>query len=675
MNKSKPTKNYKQNNYKKPYNKNFNNKAPKNEVKYKGVTYPGKIIANARGFAFCVMEDETIDDVFIAPPSLNGALNNDKVMIAIIKATDEKREEGKVIEIVERGTHQIVGQFHAFKNIGFVISDDKRFTKDIYIPSTNVSTAKNGDKVVCRIISYGEDGQNPQGDIIEVIGDPTAKGNDILSIIRLYELYEEFPAEVKEAAKKVPTQVDPKTLVGREDLRNVLTCTIDGEDAKDFDDAISISKNPDGTYELGVHIADVGEYVERGSVLDKEAFIRATSVYFPDRVLPMLPVELSNGICSLNPKVDRLCLSVLMKLDANAKVIDYKICESVINSNERMTYNDVYAVLCGDKKLTEKYATLAPSFFIMSELNKKLTAIRNQRGALDLDIPECYIKVDENGRTCDIVPRERNEAHMLIESFMILANEVIAEHFNNLAVPFVYRIHEKPTEEKMLNFFAFSASFGLTVIKDAANILPKDLQEMLVQIKDLPYARTLSEVLLRSLQKAKYTTKCLGHFGLASTYYCHFTSPIRRYPDLVIHRIIKQVLRKKMTTEDIVALNDFTFEASVQSSEREKLAEKAERDVDAYKKAEYMQNFIGTKYEANVTGVTQSGLFVGLPNTVEGFISILNLPNDIYKFNEKTFSLNGNSNKFYIGQDLNVELLGVNLPDKKIDFKFVSYKK
>ena len=629
--------------------------------------YKGIMTANARGFGFVKFEEEGIDDAFIAPPNMNGAFNNDIVMVELFPSKQYDNLEGKVVEIIQRGNRIVVGSYSPYRNFGYVIVDDKKFHKDVFIPPNKSMDANRGDKVVVELVTFGDEKTNPSGKIIEVIGNINKKGNDILAIIRKYELYEEFPKEVLKSANAIGEEVKEKDKLNRRDLRDELMFTIDGEDAKDFDDAVSIKKTEKGYY-LGVHIADVGNYVKRGSVLDKEAYLRGTSVYLPDRVLPMLPVNLSNGICSLKPKVDRLALSVLMQLDENANVIDYEICESVINSNERLTYKEVYGCLQGDKELCDKYSILLDSFGLMSELNQKLEAARHNRGALDFDLPEAYIIIDKRGKTEDIVPRERNEAHKLIESFMILANEVVAKHFNDKHVPFVYRVHEIPEEQKMVDFMQFITAFNLRPAMNPSHVKSKDLQAIITQTQGEEYAKTVNEVLLRSLQKARYATQCLGHFGLASTYYTHFTSPIRRYPDLIIHRIIKDYLNNRINQDNIEDLKEFIMEASLRSSEREKLAERCEREVCSYKKAEYMQKFIDQEFDASITGVSQYGIFVGLENTVEGFVSVNDMPDDEYTFNEKRYCLQGRKAKYMIGEPVRVKLKSVNLAERKVDF-------
>lgn len=635
------------------------------------VRYKGKMIVNVKGFGFFVPEQVGMEDVFISSSNLNGAYNGDVVEIVLLKSKGFKSREGKVVNIISRGNRVVVGNFLRYKKGGYVSPDMRNINKDVYIEEGKTMNAKKGDKVVVKILDYGSESSFPTGEIIEIIGDMSRKGDDIIAIIRNYELIEEFPEEVKESVKKIPTKVTSKELVGRVDFRDKLTCTIDGEDARDFDDAISIEKLGKG-YKLYVHIADVGHYVPKDSIIDKEAFKRGTSVYFPDMVLPMLPKELSNGICSLNPKEDRLVLTVVAELNENADVVNYKICEGVINSNERMTYKDVYSILCGDVEVSKRYKDLVPSFLLMSELNKKLEEKRNIRGALDFDIPETYVKVDEKGKTIAIEERERNEAHRIIESFMILANEIVAKEYQFLKIPFVYRVHETPTAEKMEDFFTFASTLGFDTKMTSFNkVKPKDLQNIINKAKDSVYSKTLSEVMLRSLQKAKYFPECLGHFGLASTSYCHFTSPIRRYPDLTIHRIIKDRIHNKINESNIADLKEFVDESCVRSSEREQLAEKAEREVVAFKKCEFMVKFIGSDFEGYVSGVTANGVFIELPNTVEGFASIDHIPDDIYELDEKNYCLRGQKHKYLIGQPVKVKIAAVNMDERKIDFQIL----
>lgn len=621
----------------------------------------GKLIMTTKGFAFVDINEA--EDVFIPASKVNGALNGDSVKIRFKKCN--KGLEGSVVGVVKRGHNTLVGKVVQFSDNYYLEPNDSKYGNMLLINAENVS---EGDVVVASIIDYGTRNGMLKGEVIEKI-DVDAKGGDILEIIREYELYEEFPPYIEKLARDVAKPIEEKDLTYREDFRDMVMFTIDGEDAKDFDDAVSLTKNEKG-YVLGVHIADVSHYVKEGSPLDKEAFARGTSVYFPDRVLPMLPTALSNDMCSLNAGVDRLTLSVIIELDNEANVINHKICESVINSNARMTYTQVYACLMGDKKAQAQFKELKDTFALMEELSEKMIAKRDKRGALDFDFPECYIVVDEKGKTCDIRARERNSAHRLIESFMLIANEVVAEHYQRLGIPFVYRVHEKPTPEKMKSLLEFVEAFNVKTSINPKDVKPDDLKTILKQVENESYKNAVSEVLLRSLQKAKYAPKCLGHFGLAAPYYCHFTSPIRRYPDLSIHRIIKLHLHNKLEGTTLSNMAEFVIESSDRSSEREKLAESAEREVDAYKKAEYMQQFIGKHYEATISSVTQYGVYVTLPNTVDGKIAIESLPDDYYKYSEKAFCLVGKKHKFTIGDSIQVTCIGTNLKEREVYFEY-----
>lgn len=634
--------------------------------------YKGKLIGNAKGFAFVEPFDSTQSDIFIPAKFINGAMNGDTVLVELIRDYEdnaERKDEGKVIKVLSHETDQIVGTYQKFKKFGWVVPDDARFNKDIYIPYGKDRNAKDGDKVVVSITNYGGD-KKPEGYINEIIGDPQAPGNDVLSLMRQYKIYEEFPKDVVDFVKEVPQTVSEKSKQNRKDLTNMVTFTIDGEDAKDLDDAISLQMDGD-IYKLGVHIADVGHYVTRNSVLDDEAYKRGTSVYFCDRVVPMLPKELSNGICSLNEGVERLTLSVFMDIDAKGNVIHHEICESVIKSSHRMTYTSVFKILEGDENESKKYSDIKDTILKMGELSELLQSLRNQRGAINFDFPETYLVIDERGKLVDVKARESNRAHKLIETFMVIANETIAEHFHKIALPFVYRVHEKPDIDKMTTLFAFLNSFGIHYDCDLRDVKPMDMQKILDQIQGEVYKDVVSSVMLRSLKKARYLPECLGHFGLASTYYCHFTSPIRRYPDLTIHRIIKQHLRGTINGIVKNELKDFVEKSSIQSSEREKLAEEMERAVDDMKKAEYMKNYIGTKFEGVISGLNQRGIFVMLENTCEGIVNLDYLPGDNYEYEETTYMLVGNNNRFRLGDKVEIEVLDANVRERKVYFKFI----
>lgn len=625
-----------------------------------------KILGSKKDFAFCEPCDGSGEDIFIAPRHLLDAFNNDIVLVKIVSTKGGKSREGKVVKIIKRQSEQLVGTYHTFRSYGIVYPDDIKFNKNIFIYREDTLNAKEGDKVVIKITDYRKGNENPIGKIIEVIGDINEKGNDILSIIRNYKLYEKFPEEVEAYAQTVPETVTDKAKNGREDLTNLNIFTIDGEDTRDIDDAISLSRNPDGTFKLGVHIADVSNYVTQDSILDKEAYNRATSVYFPDRVLPMLPKQLSNGICSLNEGVERLALSVFMDIDG-AVVKNYRIFESVIKSTHRMTYTDVQKILDGDKATREKYSDISSVLDDMWKLAETLENDREKRGALDFDLPETTVELDENGKTVGIHAKERKPAHRLIESLMVVCNETVAKDMYIKKAPFVYRVHEKPAVDKMTAFLTFVNSLGVDVELDVRNVTPKKLQEVMKQVEELPYKSVINTVMLRSLKKARYLPQCLGHFGLASDFYCHFTSPIRRYPDLVIHRIIKAFLHNKARLD---FLENFVAKASLQSSEREKLADEAERAVDDLKKAEFMSHHIGEQFIGIISGVSNKGLFVELENTCEGFINITSLPQDFYVCDDVLYELNGKNHKFKLGQSLNVEVLRVNLFERKVDFAY-----
>lgn len=630
----------------------------------------GVISGNYRGFGFCKLLDCEEPDVFIPHIKLKHALNKDTVLIKVV-AKDGK-QEGEVFKIVKRNENNIVGTLMIQnEKFGFVKPDDDRNFCDIFVKLDRKFNVKNMDKVVVRIVKFDEKGKNPEGKIIEVLGAESGKGVNVLSIIREYNLYEEFEREVLDEATHVPEQLRPEDRKDRVDFTKEDVVTIDGEDAKDFDDAISIDKHADGTWTLGVHIADVSHYVKVGTPLDKEAYKRGTSVYFYDRVLPMLPVELSNGICSLNPDVERLTLSVIMELDAKGNLKSEKIVKGIIKSVARMTYTKVYAILQGDAEMRKQYKHLVPKFEQMAELHELLYTKRKRRGALDLDVPEPIIIQDENGRVIGIDKREINTAHKLIESFMLLANETVAKVACDKKIPCVYRVHEQPDAVKMRNFFDFAGGLGLHIKGQPEDVTPKELQSLLLNIDGQPYEEVINKVMLRSLQKARYSSKNLGHFGLAAEYYCHFTSPIRRYPDLMVHRVIKNLLLKKPDENTLEFYNDFCAQASIESSEREKLAETAERAVDDLAKAQFMEDKIGEVYDGIVSGVNSFGVFVELDNTVEGLCGEADLPFDTYLYNEKQYLLKGSKHSYQLGQRVKVSVQGVNMQRRQINFKMV----
>lgn len=631
----------------------------------------GKILVNSRGFGFLEVDDG--EDIFVPERAINGAFNNDIVLVKLKNSKGEGKYkfEGAVVKVLERGTTQIVGRFQQFKNFGYVVSDDAKFSQDVYIAKGNTMNAKNGDVVVVAITKYSAN-RNPEGKVVEVIGDRSKKGNDVLALMRQYKIYEEFPKKVLNEAMSIPEIVPEEKKQGRKDFSKIITFTIDGEDAKDFDDAVSLEILPDGSYYLGVHIADVGEYVRYQSILDEEAMKRGTSVYFCDRVVPMLPVELSNGICSLRQGEDRLTLSVMMTINKDGKVINHEICESFIKSKYRLTYTKVFAIINGDEELCREYSDIVDIIKNMHELSLLLEKIRYERGAINFDFAETQLVLDKNGRLIDVKARETNAAHKLIETFMVAANEVIAEHMNKLKLPFVYRVHEKPDVDKMTLFFNFINLFGIKHDCDISNVKPKDLQQILEKIDGQSYKDVVEMLMLRSLKKARYLPECLGHFGLASVYYCHFTSPIRRYPDLIIHRIIKQMLKGKISQFDKHELQRFVAEASDTSSERERLAEEMERAVDDLKKVEFLSRHLEEEYDGIISGVIAKGYFVLLENTCEGFVGFDNMPEDYYVYDETRLALVGKQNSFRLGEKVKIKVIDTNIRERRVSFAFIS---
>ena len=628
----------------------------------------GKISASGYGYSFLRVENG--EDIFIAEKNTLNSFDGDEVLVKVItQPVGDKKGEGKVIKVLNHANAEVVGTFFKQPNNGRVISDNTKFDREILISNANSLDAKPGDKVVVKVFDF-EKGKTLWGKVTEVLGGAKDKGTDLKSILRTYKVKEEFPDEVLNAAQEVPQEVSNNAKKNRNDLTELMCFTIDGDDAKDFDDAVSLSTNPNGTYRLGVHIADVGHYVPQDSTIDKEAYARGTSIYYLNHVIPMLPVELSNGICSINPNVERLALTVFMDIDQTGKVQDYEISESVIKSKYRLTYNEVQKMLDGDKDICNKYKEILPTILDMSKLSQILDKERVGRGAINFEIPECKIIVDENGKPVEIGVREYNQSNKIIETFMVVANEVVAQKFVELNLPFVYRVHEKPNVEKVSAFFGFLESLGVNVSVDMQDIKPMDFQKILNEVEKESYAKVVNMLMLRSLKKAKYLPDCLGHFGLASTFYCHFTSPIRRYPDLTIHRIIKKYLRGDKTVKS-PELVDFVEKSSMQSSEREKLSEELERAVEDYKKCEYMQQFIGQQFEGTINSVLNKGVFVELDNTCEGYANVENMPQDYYTLNEKTLCLVGKNGFFRIGDRVVIEVLSCNLSEKKVAFKLI----
>ncbi|MGB4287094.1 MAG: ribonuclease R [Tepidanaerobacteraceae bacterium] len=633
----------------------------------------GKLEGHPGGYAFLLPDDPEIDDIYISREDMNGAMHGDRVLVRPkIAAKANSKVEGEVIRILQRALKTVVGTVERGKHFSFVVPDDKRIFYDLYVPKDKTIGAKNGQKVVAKITEWPEKRRNPSGEIVEILGYPDEPGVDVLSIIKKYELPLDFPEKVKRQVQQIPDEVLREDLVGREDFRHLKTITIDNEDAKDLDDAVSIEKTSDG-YRLGVHIADVSYYVEEKSPLDVEALKRGCSVYLVDRVIPMLPPKLSNGICSLNPRADRLTMSVIIDFDSEANIKGYKITPGVIKTCERMTYTQVNKILEEeDKETIECFDYLVEDLHWMKELAEKLSHKRFARGSLDFELDEAKVILDENGHPVDVVKEERRISSSIIEEFMIVANEVVAEHIFWLKIPLVYRIHENPDEEKINSLKEFLYNFGYT-LKGTQNLKPKSLQQILEQVKGKPEQRLINTMLLRSLRQARYSGVNFGHFGLASLYYTHFTAPIRRYPDLIVHRILRKQLQNDIDQKQEKKLVKIVERVAKLSSERERVAEEAERESVDLKIAEYMASRIGETYEAIVSGVTSFGIFVELDNTIEGLVHVSHMEDDYYHFNEKTMALIGErtGKTFRIGDVVQVKVYNVNIAERHIDFVLV----
>lgn len=682
----------------------------------------GIFSANPRGFGF-VTVDGRERDLFVPPDQTGTAMDGDTVQVIVREESEGRRAEARVTKVISRANRTVIGLFKKQKRSGFVIPDNPRFTSDVYIPEGAEKGAVSGHKVVVTLTDFGGNGRSPEGKITEIIGHVNDPGVDIESIIRAYDLPEGYPDPVMEEAESIPEELTEEMIAdairyGRIDLRDVPMVTIDGEDAKDLDDAVSLSKEiRDGraVYHLGVHIADVSHYVREGSELDLEAYKRGTSVYLVDRVIPMLPHRLSNGICSLNAGVDRLALSCLMEIDEKGNVIGHQICESVVRIDRRMTYTAVSAILeavgpekskmeadlpnsepaAGKKTASgpesetagqtekgpeekaafaaecrERYADFVPMFCLMYEASQILRAKRMARGAIDFDFPECKILLDEKGRPQDIRPYERNAATMAIEDFMLAANETVAEDYYWQQVPFLYRTHEKPDEEKIRRFGILIGNFGYSIRLQNGLLHPKELQKLLSRASGSPEEALLSRLALRSLKQAKYTTECSGHFGLAANYYTHFTSPIRRYPDLQIHRIIKENLHGSLGPKRLAHYEKLLGEVAVRTSARERVADEAERETDKVKKVQYMERHIGEIFTGVISGINNYGFYVELPNTVEGLVRLSSLDGDYYVFDENRYELVGERTrrKYKLGQTIRVQAVAADRHMKTIEF-------
>ena len=638
----------------------------------------GRIEGKSGGYAFFIPDIENRGDLFIPASDLHGALNNDRVLVRVVKEQNfvNGKDEGEVTKILSHANSRIIGVFAADAGGGMVIPEEKRISRCVAIPKSLNGGAEDGDVVVAEVTSWAEKSRVMKGKIVDIIGRKDQPGTDMETVIRKYQLPETFPENVLQSARAVGG-IREKDFEGRRDLRGKTLITIDGADARDLDDAVSLTMAENGNFLLGVHIADVGHYVPVGSPLDKEAYRRGTSVYFPDRVLPMLPKELSNGICSLNPEEDRLTLSCTMEIDAKGRVVDFDIFESVIRTAARMTYDDVNAVLDGDPALTEKYAALKELFFNLDALRKVLTAKRTRRGALTFDFPEAKVILDEKGEPVEIRKRHQGRAESIIEECMIAANETVASAFYHRDIPFIYRVHDCPNDEKMLELAEIIAPFGYTLSHRMDDVRPYHFRKLLEKIADRPEKSLLELMILRTMSHAFYDTENRGHFGLASDCYTHFTSPIRRYPDLCIHRVIKDTLR--MTDPDgsrqghlMRRLED----AALQSSVRERTAEEAEREAVDIKKARYMAAHIDEEFSGVISGVTSYGFYVELENTVDGLVHVSSLDDDYYEYHPNTKTLMGRKRRicFRLGDPVVIRVTRVNIDEHLIDFEFIDFR-
>lgn len=641
-------------------------------VKPDGNRPVGTFISHAKGFGFVEVEGYE-EDFYIPEDKTNGAFHMDRVQIAFLPGRRGQRQEAEVVRILERGTKQLVGIYEQSQNFGFVIPDNGRIGTDIFVPKERSKGAVTGHKVVVELTSYGDERHKPEGRVVEILGHINDPGVDIMSIVRGFELPVEFGEKVMNQANRTPESVSEADMAGRIDLRGLQMVTIDGEDAKDLDDAVSLWRDEAGLFHLGVHIADVTNYVQENSALDWEALERGTSVYLVDRVIPMLPHKLSNGICSLNQGVDRLALSCLMTIGEKGEVADYEIAETVIRVDRRMSYTSVKKILEDrDEAERKEYEALVPMFEEMEELAALLRKKRHKRGSIDFDFAESKIILDEKGHPVEVRPYERNVATKIIEDFMLIANETVAQHFFWLETPFVYRTHEKPDPDKIRKLATFIRNFGYHIKQTGEEIHPKELQKLLDKIADTDEETLISRLTLRSMKQAKYTVECTGHFGLSCQYYCHFTSPIRRYPDLQIHRIIKEQLRGKLSEERIGHYEEKLPEVAKHASKMERRAAEAERETDKLKKAEYMEERIGEIYDGVISGITQWGIYVELQNTVEGLIHVSALAGDYFYYDEEACEMVGRETgvAYKLGQRVTVQVKGVDLLARTVDFVF-----
>lgn len=637
----------------------------------------GTLSQNKKGFAFLRPEDDEMDDVFIPPTKINRAMDGDTVLVELQNSKGEHKGklEGEVKSIEKHSVTQVVGTYSEARHFGFVLPDDKRIMQDVFIPKGHNLGAIDGHKVLVQITKYADGTDNPEGQVSAILGHKNDPGVDILSIIYQHGIEIEFPDKVLEEAEAVPDEIKPSEIEGRRDLRNELTITIDGADAKDLDDAISVKKLDNGHTQLTVSIADVSYYVTEGSALNEEAYDRATSVYLVDRVIPMIPHRLSNGICSLNPQVDRLTLSCQMELDERGHVVNHEIFDSVIHSNYRMTYDEVNEIITDQNEDTRKqYNEVTPMLDLAKDLSERLINMRKGRGEIDFDISEAKVLVNDEGIPTDVELRKRGEGERLIESFMLAANETIAEHFDRLNVPFIYRVHEQPKSERLRQFFDFITNFGLMIKGTGEEVHPSTLQKIQQEVEGQPEQMVISTMMLRSMQQARYDDVNLGHFGLSAEHYTHFTSPIRRYPDLIVHRLIrKYLIDKTMDDKTLNKWEEALPEIADHTSQRERRAIEAERDTDELKKAEYMVQHIGEEYEGIISSVANFGMFIELPNTIEGMVHVSEMTDDYYHFDERQMAMIGErqAKVFRIGDPVKIKVVNVDVDERMIDFQIV----
>ena len=633
--------------------------------------YTGRLITNRKGFGFVEVE-ELEDDIFIPHSGLHGAFHHDTVEVKIKETFGGRhRMEGNIINILERGYTKVIGTYRQGRGFGYVVPDDSKIADDIHVFDSDAGKAKDGDKVVVKITFYGGDHKRPEGKVVEVLGSLDDPGVDILSVIRAHGIPETFPDDVKKQIRGIRLKVPKKDMVGRKDLRDLMMVTIDGEDSKDLDDAVSLEMDGED-YILGVHIADVSNYVKEGTALDKEAVSRGTSVYLIDRVIPMLPEKLSNGICSLNEGEDRLAMSCIMRIDKKGNITDYEIAESLICVNRRMTYTAVKKILADhDKKTIKEYKELVPMFERMEKLAAILKAMRVKRGSIDFDLPESKIILDKKGRPIDIVPYEHNVATGMIEQFMLSANETVAAHMYKQGLPFLYRVHETPDADRIGDLIELMRGLGLNVDGDPSDIKPVWLQKMLGEVAGRPEEVLIRSLSLRSMKRARYSTECLGHFGLAVLEYTHFTSPIRRYPDLQIHRILKDEIHGRLDHKQIAHYVSILDGIAKRSSDRECAATDAEREADKIKMAEFMEYHIGEEFDGVISGVTGWGMYVQLKNTVEGMVPVAKIAGDDYDYSEREYALVGRytGRRFTLGQPVSIRVVAVDLALKSIEFE------